>query len=88
MTTLPPPAVKPFPEDSLEKQVYTIVEKYKENIPIANDRNRLSFSLYKYMNGEGDKPEILVKTTKIKIVGIEPMALAQKLNEELKHVKK
>ncbi|MCU7496980.1 MAG: hypothetical protein HF314_06575 [Ignavibacteria bacterium] len=88
MTTLPPPSVKPFPEDSLEKQVYNIVEKFKENIPIMNDRNRLGYNLVKYMSGEGDSPEILVKSTKIKIVGMTREELAQKLNTELKAVKK
>lgn len=88
MTTLPPPSVRPFPEDSLEKQVYNIVEKYKENIPIMNDRNRLGYNLFKYMSGEGDSPEILVKSTKIKIVGITKEELAQKLNTELKAIKK
>ncbi|MGE5431914.1 MAG: hypothetical protein ACM3QX_12610 [Syntrophomonadaceae bacterium] len=88
MTTLPPPSVKPFPEDSLEKQVYNIVEKYKENIPIMNDRNRLGYNLFKYMRGEGDSPEILVKSTKIKIVGMTKEELAQKLITELKSVKK
>ncbi|MGE5354135.1 MAG: hypothetical protein ACM3P0_18760 [Acidobacteriota bacterium] len=88
MTTLPPPSVKPFPEDSLEKQVYNIVEKYKENIPIMNDRNRLGYNLFKYMSGEGDSPEILVKSTKIKIVGMTKEELAQKLSADLKAVKK
>ncbi|HEX2867707.1 MAG TPA: hypothetical protein VHO03_11735 [Ignavibacteriales bacterium] len=88
MTTLPPPSVKPFPEDSLEKQVYNIVEKYKENIPIMNDRNRLGYNLFKYMTGEGDSPEILVKSTKIKIVGMTKEELAEKLTKELKSVKK
>lgn len=88
MTTLPPPSVKQFPEDSLEKQVYNIVEKYKENIPIMNDRNRLGYNLYKYMRGEGDSPEILVNSTKIKIVGMTKEELAQKLSQELKSVKK
>ncbi|HEX2961886.1 MAG: hypothetical protein ACM3UR_06995 [Bacteroidota bacterium] len=88
MTTLPPPSVKPFPEDSLEKQVYNIVEKYKENIPIMNDRNRLGYNLFKYMSGEGDSPEILVKSTKIKIVGMTKEELAAKLTADLKTVKK
>ena len=86
MSTLQPPATKFFPEDSLEKQVYNIVEKYKENIPIANDRNRLGFNLVKYKQGEGDSPEILVKSAKIQIEGITPQQLAQKLSDELKNI--
>lgn len=77
-----------FPEDSLEKQAYGIVEKYSENIPIPNDRNRLGFCLYKYLTGEGDNPDILVNSTKIKIVGITKEELAAKLNNDLDKVKK
>lgn len=88
MTTLPPSATKPFPEDSVEKQVYNIVDKFKENIPVDNDRNRLGYCLYKYVMGEGDNPDILVKSTKIKIVGMSDKELAGKLNDELKNVKK
>ena len=86
MATSPPPAVKKFSEDKPEKKVYNIVEKFSENIPIPNDRNRLGFSLYKYVTGEGDKPEILVRSTKIKIIGISKEELANKINEELKAV--
>lgn len=83
MTTLPPPAVKLFAENSLEKKVYNLVEKFSDNIPFANDRNRLGYCLFKYMKGEGDNPEILVNSTKIKITGITKEDLAKKLNEEL-----
>ncbi|MEW6701113.1 MAG: hypothetical protein AB1298_00195 [Bacteroidota bacterium] len=83
MTTLPPPAVKTFPESSIEKQCYNIAEMFKANIPITNDRNRLGYCLFKYMNGEGDSPEILVSSTKIKIVGITKEELAKKITEEL-----
>jgi len=83
MTSLPPPKTNFFPSDSKEKQVYNLVEALAENIPIPNDRNRLGYCLYKYVTGQGDNPEILVRTTKIKIVGIEKEELAKKLNEEL-----
>jgi len=83
MTTLPPPATKVFPESSIEKKCYNIVEMFKENIPIMNDRNRLGFNLYKFMTGEGDSPEILVKSTKIKIEGLTKEELAKRLAEEL-----
>ncbi|MEI7810978.1 MAG: hypothetical protein WCJ01_00990 [Ignavibacteria bacterium] len=88
MTTLAPPATKLFPDDSIEKQVYGIVEKYKENIPIMNDRNRMGYNLFKFVTGQGDSPEILVKSTKIKIAGISKEELAIKLNDELKSIKK
>lgn len=88
MTTLPPPATNYFPEDSTEKQVYGIVERLAEFIPVPNDRNRLGYNLVKYVQGQGDKPEVLVKSTKIKIVGIEPAELANKLDAEIKNLKK
>lgn len=86
MTTLPPPATKVFPESTIEKKCYNIVEMFKENIPIMNDRNRLGYNLYKFMTGEGDSPEILVKSTKIKIEGMTKEELANRLTEELKKI--
>jgi len=88
MTSLPPPKVSYFPDSSLEKQCYNIAEKYVENIPIMNDRNRLGYNLYKYMSGEGDAPEILVHSTKIKIVGITAKELAGKISTDLAEIKK
>ena len=87
MSTLPPPATNKFPDSSLEKKCYDIVDKYKEFIPIMNDRNRLGFNLVKFIQGEGDSPEILVKSTKIKLEGISQQDLAAKLNDDLKSVK-
>ena len=87
MSTSPPPATQKFPDSSIEKKCYEIVDKYKEFIPIMNDRNRLGFSLVKFIQGEGDSPEILVKSTKIKLEGISTKDLAVKLNEELKSIK-
>ncbi len=88
MTTLPPPSTRNFPEDSLEKKVYNIVESLSEYLPILNDRNRLGFSLYKYLKGEGDSPEILVKSTKIKVSGITQDELADKIKYELNKIEK
>jgi hypothetical protein len=88
MATLPPPGVQFFPEDSLEKRLYKIVEGLKEYLPIPNDRNRMGFCLYKYMTGEGDPPEVLVKSTKIKIEGITAEKLAQHISEELVEISK
>ena len=87
MSTLPPPATKKFPEDSLESMVYSIVENLREYIPVMNDRNRLGFSLYKYMKGEGDRPEILVKTSKLDIKNISLDELAEKINTALSTMK-
>ena len=88
MATLPAPSTKYFPEDSIEKQCYNIVEEFSENIPVPNDRARLGFCLVKFVQGEGDPPEILVKSTKIMLEGINQAELAVKLNEELKDLKK
>ena len=86
MTTLPPPKTDFFSPDSLEKQVYALVDNYKENIPIMNDRYRLSFSLFKYLSGEGDEPLISVKSAKLKLVGLTEKELAVKLSEDLKKI--
>ncbi len=88
MTTLPPPGVIKSSGDSLEKKVYDIVEKYKENLPIMNDRNRLGFCLYKYVKGEGDAPETLVKTAKLSVKGITPEELGHKLSKDIKELVK
>lgn len=87
MTTLPPPKVKKAPEDSLESKVYSMVENYKEYIPITNDRNRLAFCLVKFLNGEGDEPKITLKTAKINVEKISANDLAKKLDEELKKIR-
>ncbi len=87
MTSLPPPKTKIFPADSREKQVYNIVEQFAENIPVPNDRNRFGYCLFKFVTGQGDNPEILVRSTKIKIVGIEKTDLAKKINDELEKAK-
>ncbi|HMN48895.1 MAG TPA: hypothetical protein PKD67_07170 [Ignavibacteriaceae bacterium] len=87
MTTLPPPKVKKAPEDSLESKVYSMIENYKEYIPITNDRNRLAFCLVKYLSGEGDEPKITLKTAKINVEKISANDLAKKLDEELLKIK-
>jgi hypothetical protein len=86
MTTLSPPGTKEFPEASLEKQVYNIVEALAEYIPLINDKNRLGFGLYKFMNGEGDPPKVLLRSAKIKITGITVDELAAKIDAELNKI--
>jgi hypothetical protein len=87
MTTLPPPGVNPASDKSIEKKVYDIVDKFKDHLPVVNDRYRLGFTLYKFVKGEGDPPEVLVKSTKIKLEGISEAEFAKKLSEELKNLK-
>ena len=88
MTTLPSPNTKEFPESSIEKKVYNIVELSSEYLPITNDRIRLAFGLYKFLSGEGDPPEVLMKSLKLKIEGISQEDLAKKISEELQKVTK
>ena len=87
MGTLPPPATKQFPEDSLEKKVYKTVDKFREYLPIENDRNRLGFALFKYVTGEGDEPSITLKSTKVKVEGITLQELAKRITIEIDKIK-
>lgn len=86
MTTLPPPGTREFPEKSLEKKVYGIVESLSDYIPVSNDKNRLGFGLYKFMKGEGDPPKVLLRSAKIKVTGITLDELAAKIDTELKNL--
>jgi hypothetical protein len=88
MGSLPPPATRRSPEDSLEGKVYKVVDNLSQFIPVPNDRNRLGFSLYKYATGEGDKPSAILKSSKIKIIGITLEELAEKISKELETIKK
>lgn len=87
MTTLPSPGTKEFPESSLEKRVYNLVESFAENVPVTNDRSRLGFALYKFMKGEGDSPQVLVKSLKIRINGISEEELAEKISNAVQSIK-
>lgn len=87
MTTLPPPATNQFPENSLEKKCYSIAESLKEFIPAMNERNRLGFNLYRFMSGEGDAPEIIVRNAKIKYEGISETELVKKISAEIEKIK-
>jgi len=88
MTTLPPPTMQKSNENQLEKQVYNLVDEFKDYITIPNDRYRLAYNLVKYLQGEADIPEILIKSTKINFVNISEADLAIKLNEALNKIKK
>ncbi len=87
MTTLPPPKVKKAPEDSVESKVYSLVESLAEYVQIPNDRNRLAYCLFKYLNNEGDEPKITLKNAKINYSGISLEDLAKKLDEGLSKIK-
>lgn len=86
MTTLIPPGTIEFPDSSIEKKVYNIVEQFSEHIPITNDKNRLGYCLFKFMKGEGDPPKVALRSAKIKVVGISVDELAVKIDAELKKI--
>jgi hypothetical protein len=87
MATKPASPVKLHPEDSIEKKAYNLVDSLKEFLPIENDRNRLGYGLVKYLNGEGDAPEVLLKSSKVSVEGIEYSELASKISDGLKNIK-
>ena len=87
MATLPPPKTKYFPETSLEKKCYNIVKLFKDYLPITNDGNRLAFGLYKFMTGEGDPPDILLRSSKLKSEGITLDELVKKISDEIEKIK-
>lgn len=88
MTTLPESPVQKAPADALESKVYGIVERYKENIPIDDDRYRLAFSLYRNYFQFGDDVLTVIKANKLSLEGISEKELADKLTEDLKDIKK
>ena len=87
MGTLPPPATEEFSNDKTEKKVYNIVEGLIDYLPIANDRNRLGFGLYKLMIGDGDNPAELVLNLKLTIKGITQEELVKVIESEIKKLK-
>lgn len=88
MATLPPPSVKEFSDDSLEKQIYAMVDSLEENIPLMNDRNRLSFALFNYLRGHGDSPTITVRNNKLYLKNISQADLSKLLELKLNEIKK
>ena len=88
MATLPASPVKEFPENSLEKKVYLLVDSLEENIPLMNDRNRLSFALLNYLNGHGDSPAITVRNNKLHLDKITASELAKILETKIADIKK
>ncbi len=73
-------------EESIEKKVYHIITDLSEYLPIANDRNRLGFDLYKYVIGEGDEPLVTIRNAKVKLQGISVEELAKKISEAIKNI--
>jgi len=88
MSTLPPSNVKNFPDDSLEKKVYSLVDSLEENLPIMNDRNRLAFALINYLKGQGDPPNVTVRNNKLTLKNISKENLAELLDTKLSKINK
>lgn len=74
-------------DESLEKKIYQIVEDLGEFLPGINDRNKLGFSLYKYVTGEGNHPLDIEQSSNLKIKGISKDELFDKINLALKKLK-
>ncbi|HPN37680.1 MAG TPA: hypothetical protein PL041_04705 [Melioribacteraceae bacterium] len=87
MTTLPPPGIKKFNDNSPEKKAYNLADSFYQYLPIQNDRNRLGFNIYRNLIGEGDTPEVIVKNGKYKLTGIEREDFIKLLTEEISKLK-
>lgn len=87
MATLAPSPVKEFPEDSIEKKVYAMVETLEDKIPLMNDRNRLAFALLNYLDGHGDEPKITVRNNKLELKNVSESELAKILETKLAEIK-
>jgi len=88
MSTLPPPIEKKFEPETLESKIYTLIENYSEYIPIKNDRLRLSFYLFNFLEGHGDPPDKSLFYSKIKINKIEQNNLIKLIEKDIAHISK
>lgn len=86
MTTLPPPGTIPFPDDSIEKKIYVMVNKFEDYLPIPNDRNRLAFKILENLSEDGDDILTTIKNCKLKLDGLKETELAEKLSSELSRI--
>ena len=83
MTTLPASNINKFNENTIERKAYDLAESFSKYLPIANHRNRLGFNIYKTLTGEGDSAEMIIKTGKYKLEGIEKAEFINLLKSEL-----
>jgi hypothetical protein len=86
MTTLPPPSIKEYPDDSDEKKIYNFIDSLEEYLPLMNDRARLSFALLNFIQGKGDPPNITVRNNKLTIEKITQSELIKIIEERLKQI--
>ncbi|TRZ51157.1 hypothetical protein D4R99_04780 [bacterium] len=84
MTTKPPAEVKPADENSLIKKIYTIIDEFKEFIPVDNDRNRLSFTLNLFFSKEIDSVENAIIQAQPRSSTLMYTELTKKITERFK----
>jgi hypothetical protein len=65
MTTKPPSRLHPFPDNSLEKIVYTSIEEVATLEP--NDRARLGFSIIRWLEGKNGTLEDIIFQSHIRL---------------------
>jgi len=87
MTTLPPPHIKQFGNDTPEKKAYNLAASFENYLPLPNDRNRLGFNIYRNLIGEGETPEVIVKSGKYQLKGIDKEEFIKILKEEIAKLK-
>lgn len=87
MTTLPPPSIKQYDNNTVEKKAYNLANSFDKYLPIPNDRNRLGFNIYRNLIGEGETPEIIVKSGKYKLEGIDKDEFIKLLSAEIAKLK-
>ncbi len=86
MTTGNAPGIKEFKQNSLEKKCYALAEELSQFLPVRNDRYRLAYNLVKFKSGEGDAPEIIIKTNKFTVAEISKEELASIIDDKLQYV--
>lgn len=52
MTTKPPAEIDYYSDEDQIKKIYNLTESLSEIIPIVNERYRLAYCLYLYLNGK------------------------------------
>lgn len=82
MTTKAPASVKEANPDDPVKKIYSMVDEFKDVIPIMNDRYRLAFNINKFFNGEAASIEEAVTSTNAESCTIEKKELIKQLKEK------
>lgn len=67
MSTLPGPATNQLRDSAIEKKAYTIAEQLSGYLAGANAANRLGYLVYLYFIGEGDEPEVFLRSGKFSL---------------------